>query len=215
MAAVEFSRKYCGSGIHGSRKDEPIKSHAGAMRYLRQQMLHKTQLRFLGIVAALLLAPALSATAAGQKCFICIKPVVDMPVIMEKGTVRSPEFTVKHKLYIIKLQADNALPSGQLDCLMGVYLIKAPDHCEMFNFHLAFEAEWKLYAGTQVVAHGIVQGRDGNYESDNHQTSRWFASFTGEKNKKYVLEVTFTKDGSALRVANPHIVIDLTPGSLP
>lgn len=178
-------------------------------------MLHTVQLRFLGIVTASLLVLSHSTTASSQKCFFCRKPVVDMPVTLEKGTVRSPEFTVKHKLYIIKLQADNVLPSGQLDCLMGVYLIKGPDHCEMFNFHLAFEAEWKLYAGAQVVAHGIVQGRDGNYESDNHQTCRWFASFTGEKNKKYVLEVTFTKDGTALRVANPHIVIDLPPGSYP
>lgn len=31
--------------------------------------------------------------------------------------------------------------------------------------------------------------------------------FVGEKNKKYVLEITFTKDGSALNVTNPHLIV--------
>jgi hypothetical protein len=34
----------------------------------------------------------------------------------------------------------------------------------------------------------------------------------GEKGKKYVLEVTFKKDGTALRVANPRLVVELSPG---
>jgi hypothetical protein len=131
---------------------------------------------------------------------------------MEKGTVRSPEFTVKHKLYIIELQADNALPSGQLKCMLGIHHASQPDHCEMLGFHLAVEAEWTLYADGQQVAHGTVQGKDENGEFSNHQTSRWIASFTGEKNKKYVLEVTFTRDGTALRVVNPRLVVKQSPG---
>jgi hypothetical protein len=135
-----------------------------------------------------------------------------MPVTLEKGTVRSPEFTVKHKQYIIMLQADNVLPFGQLNCMLGIHHAYQPDHCEMFGFHLAVEAEWTLYADGQQVAHGTVQGKDENGDFSKHQTGRWIANFIGEKGKKYVLEITFTKDGTALRVANPRIVVKLSPG---
>jgi hypothetical protein len=158
------------------------------------------------IAMALMLALSFSNLA------IC-QPVVNIPVTLEKGTIRSPEFTVKNKQYIIKLQADKTLPDGQLKCMLGIHHASQPDHCEMMGFHLAVEAEWTLYADGQPVAHGTVQGKDENGEFTNHNISRWIASFTGEKGKKYVLEFTFTKDGTALRVANPRLVVELNPGS--
>ncbi len=182
------------------------------MLMLNRQISNKSQLRFFEIAAALLFALSLSATARGQGCFICIKPALDMPVTLEKGTVRSPEFTVKHKQYMIELQVDNTFPMGQLECMIGIHQAWQPDHCEMLGYHLAVEAEWTLYAEGQVVAHGIVQGKDQHFEFSSHHMIRYLATFEGEKKKKYVLEVTFTKDGTALRPANPHIVIDLTPG---
>jgi hypothetical protein len=122
------------------------------------------------------------------------------------------EFTLKHKLYIIKMQADNTLPQGELNCLMGLYIVKGPDHCDEFGFHLAIEAEWTLYADAQRIAHGIVQGEDGNGEFTSHSTSKWIASFMGEKGRKYILEVSFTKDGAALRTANPRLIVEQSPG---
>ena len=175
-------------------------------------MLYKSQFKALGIMAALLLASSVSGMAKCQMCFFCRKPVLDMPVTLTRGTVRSPEFTVKHKQYIIELQADDTIPQGKLFCLMGLYMFKDPNHCEMFGYHLAVEARWTLLAGGKVVAHGIVQGRDNMLELTPHHTSRWIGNFMGERGKKYVLEVTFTKDGTALRVANPHLVVDLNHG---
>ena len=171
-----------------------------------QQILGILQPSVYGIAVALLFALSLSASA------IC-QPVVDMPVTLEKGAIRSPEFTVKNKKYLIKLQADKTLPDGQLKCMLGIHHASQPDHCEMMGFHLAVEAEWTLYADGQPVAHGTVQGKDENGEFTNHNISRWIASFTGEKGKKYVLEFTFTKDGTALRVANPRLVVEENPGS--
>lgn len=170
-----------------------------------RQSVHQT-------TTGLLFAFLLSSMAICQKCFICARPVVDMPITLEKGTVLSPDFTVKHKQYIIKLQTDNSLPERQLQCMLGIHHASQPDHCDMLGFHLAVEAGWSLYADGQEVAHGTVQGRDENGEFSNHRTSRWIASFVGEKGKKYVLKITFKKDGTALRVANPHIIVELSPG---
>ena len=155
---------------------------------------------------ALMLALSLSKLALCQ-------PVVDMPVTLEKGTVRSPEFTVKNKQYIVALQVDNALPLGQTKCMLGVHDAWEHDNCELVGFPLAVEAEWTLYADGQPVAHGTVRGKDTDWETSKSHTSRWIGNFMGEKGKKYILEVTFTKDGTALRAANPRLVVELSPGS--
>jgi hypothetical protein len=155
---------------------------------------------------------ALMLALSFSKLALC-QPVVDMPVTLEKGTIRSPEFTVKHKQYIIALQVDNALPLGQTKCMLGVHFAWEHDGCELVGFPLAVEAEWTLYADGQPVAHGTVRGKDTAWETSKSHTSRWIGNFMGEKGKKYVLEVTFTKDGTALRVANPRLVVELTPGS--
>lgn len=157
------------------------------------------------VAAALPLILSLSTPGACQR-------VVNMPVTLEKGTVRSPHFTVKHKRYIIKVEVDRTVPDGQLRCLLGIHHASQPDHCEMFGFHLAVEAVWALYSDGQLVAHGTVQGKDDNGEFTNHHMSRWIASFMGEKGKDYALDVTFTKDGAALRIANPRLIVELSPG---
>ena len=138
--------------------------------------------------------------------------VVDMPITLEKGTIRSPEFKVKHKRYIIALQVDNALPLGQTECMLGIHDAWEHDNCELVGFPLAVEAEWTLNADGQPVAHGTVRGEDTAWETSKSHTSRWIGSFAGEKGKKYVVEVTFTKDGAALRVANPRLVVKVPPG---
>lgn len=173
-----------------------------------RQISGKLQRSVFVIAAAMLLVLSHSKSALCQQ-------VLNIPVTLEKGTVRSPDFTVKHKQYLIKLQADNTIPDGQLRCMLGIHYASQPDHCEMLGFHLAVEAEWTLYADSQPVAHGTVQGKDENGEFSKHQTCRWIASFMGEKGKKYVLEVTFTKDGTALRDANPRLIVELSPDELP
>lgn len=176
-----------------------------------QKVSRKPSLVIFEAMALLVLALPLPAAAKVNWCFFCVKPVADMPVTLEKGTIRSPEFTVKHTQYSIGLQADHTIPNGQLECMMGIHNPIDPNHCGMFGFQVAVDFEWKLYANGQVVAQGKVQGMDYDVGFDSHHTTRYFATFMGEKKKKYVFEVTFLKDGTALRVANPHIVVDLTP----
>ena len=36
---------------------------------------------------------------------------------------------------------------------------------------------------------------------------KFLGSFVGELGKKYVVEVKFTKDGTPLNIANPHLIV--------
>ncbi len=36
---------------------------------------------------------------------------------------------------------------------------------------------------------------------------KFLGSFAAEADKKYVVEVKFTKDGTSLNVANPHLIV--------
>lgn len=165
----------------------------------------RLQANVFGTVAALLFLLSFSTSAMCQR-------VLNMPVTLEKGMIRSPEFTVKKKAYIIALQVDNALPRGQTQCMLGVRDAWEHDNCELVGFPLVVEAEWTLYADGQSVAQGKVRGTDTHWESSDSHTSKWIGHFMGEKGKKYVLEVNFTKDGTALRVANPRLVVKIPPG---
>jgi hypothetical protein len=44
----------------------------------------------------------------------------DMPVSLAAGTVRTPEFAVKHEAYFIMIQAEKRLPYVDMKCMMGL-----------------------------------------------------------------------------------------------
>ena len=46
--------------------------------------------------------------------------VVDMPVSLAVGTVRTPEFAVATHWYWIMVQVEKPLPLRQMECMMGV-----------------------------------------------------------------------------------------------
>lgn len=77
----------------------------------------------------------------------------------------------------------------------------------MLHIDTLLEADWTVLDGDHVVAHGSVHGVDSHVTATKELLSRQVGEFMGEKDKRYVLEVTFTKDGTPLNVTNPHLIV--------
>jgi hypothetical protein len=128
-----------------------------------------------------------------------------MPVSLAEGTtVRTPEFLVKNIEYHIDIRVNRGLPFGQLSCMIGGR--GAPSHCAMFHWDNVIDAEWKVLDGEQIVAQGTTPGYGDMAWSDNLM-DRYLGHFVGEANKKYVVEVKFTKDGTALDTLKPRLIV--------
>ncbi len=131
---------------------------------------------------------------------------VDIPVSLEIGTVRTPEFPVIGEAYFIMLQAEKLLPIRDLECMMGLrggtqdYLKCAQEPM--------IEAEWTVSEGGRGVSHGSVSGF-GPGQYTNAYLTRFLGQFIGEVGKNYALEAKFTKDGTRLNVTNPHLIVVL------
>lgn len=81
---------------------------------------------FGGIVAANLVGPFALVGA----CFLCRKPIVDMPISLALGTIRTPDFAVKDEAYAISIRVERKLPPAELNCMMGVKPYPwIQDHC--------------------------------------------------------------------------------------
>jgi hypothetical protein len=148
--------------------------------------------------------------ARAGHCFLCRKAALDMPISISVGVVKTPEFSVKRGNYEITIQVERRLPLGQLDCLMGTDMLSQASHCKKFDYEALLEADWMVWDGDHVVAQGNVSGEHGKGSVSDDTMDRYLGSFKGESNKKYVLEVKFKKDGTALNVTHPHLIVMLT-----
>jgi len=79
----------------------------------------------------------------------------------------------------------------------------------MLHFDLVVEAEWKVLDGQRIVAQGTATGFGDMAWSDSF-IDRYLGAFTGEANKRYVVEVKFTKDGTPLKEMNPRLVVRMS-----
>jgi hypothetical protein len=140
-------------------------------------------------------------------CWDCRKPAVDMPVSLAVGTVRTPEFAVKRQPYLIIIEAKKRLPFDELNCMLGLTTALPDPKCDKEPL---LQADWTVWDNGQAVDHGSVHRRDGGGAWAEDSIERWLGHFVGEEKKKYVLEVKFTKDASALNVTNPHLVVMMT-----
>lgn len=167
-------------------------------------MIRVTSLRLLtSALMALLIVPLVSAR--GHKEHPYRRSDVDMPVSLSAGTVRTPEFPVRGKWYEIMVQVEEPLPFLQMKCMMGV--VGGPidlKYCSSDDPLL--RADWAVLDGDQVVEKGTIPNRCA-CKFENKHMYKFLGSFWGEAGKKYVVEVHFTKDGSALSVANPHLIV--------
>ncbi len=154
-------------------------------------------------ISGMMGAGLLGSKAWAGSCWDCRKPAVDMPVSLAVGTVRTPEFEVKRQSYLIMIRAKKSLPFAVMNCMMGAPFSHDCDRKPLL------QAEWKVLDDTEVVARGHIHQKGAGASSDEF-LDRYLGHFVGGPNKKYVLEVKFITDGSALNVTDPHLIVMMT-----
>ncbi|HUY81588.1 MAG TPA: hypothetical protein VMU92_07685 [Acidobacteriaceae bacterium] len=150
----------------------------------------------------LLLVPV--ASAGRHKDHPYRYSVLDMPVSLAVGTVRTPAFPVASQWYWIMIQVEKPLPFDQMVCMMEGASGIDPKDCSKNDPLL--QADWTVWDGDHIVDHGSSTTCSGDMFT-NKFIFKTIGSFAGEAGKKYVLEVKFTKDGTPLNVANPHLIV--------
>jgi len=140
-----------------------------------------------------------------QSCLVCTKTGINMPVSLAPGTVRTPEFPIKRGYYNIKIEVGWLMPTDELRCRMGFAMYPSDNHCKLQS---VLETDWKVLDGERVVAQGSDKGRSGAFDADKDHLIRHIGLFRGEPKHKYVVEVTFIKDGSILNVTQPRLIVE-------
>ena len=67
-------------------------------------------------------------------------------------------------------------------------------------------ADWTVWDGDHIVDHGSSTTSGDDKFTDKY-IFKFLGKFAGEAGKKYVLEVKFTKNGTPLNIANPHLIV--------
>jgi hypothetical protein len=130
---------------------------------------------------------------------------VDIPVSLIPGTVETPEFSVASEGYDIIVEVEKPLPFLQMKCMMGV--TSGPlDSKDCSNNDPLLQADWSVWDGEHLVANGSSPDGCACAFEDKH-IYKSLGSFAGEASKKYIVQVRFTKDGTPLNVANPHLIV--------
>lgn len=152
-------------------------------------------------------------TQPGAGLAECDNDALHFPISLKLGQVKTPEFTVRGA-GTIEITARNVLPVADLSCMMGISEGKQdPVDCDKAPL---VEANWKVLSGSNVVAQGSSRsmGKKGYYLGSFY--AKYIGAFKAGKHEKYSLEVDFTKDGSALAVADPYLTVqDVLPSDLP
>ena len=136
--------------------------------------------------------------------------VVDMPVSLAVGTVQTPEFSVASHGYWIMVQVEVPLPIQQtqfrqMQCRMGV-TSGGLDTKDCTSDDPLLRANWSVWDGEHIVDQGSST-TVGDGKMGDHHIFKFLGKFIGESGRKYILKVKFTKDGTPLNVANPHLIV--------
>ena len=131
---------------------------------------------------------------------------VYMPVTLASGRVRTPEFPVKKhsQWYDVMLQFEKPLPFRRMKCMVGVTSGFDKKDCEKDD--PIVRADWTVWKDGRIVEWGSVPDNCGCIFT-NSNIFKQIGSFPLEAGKNYVVQVHFTKDGSPLKVANPHLIV--------
>lgn len=128
-----------------------------------------------------------------------------VPVLLTAGHIHVPEFRINLSgPYEIKIEAKKRIPFDTLNCLLGM---SAPsERCDRPS---VVQARWALTSNGQVIATGISDTEKGGaWATDT--IDRQIGSFQGKRSRRYILDVDFIADGSALAVTDPHLVVEIT-----
>lgn len=92
-----------------------------------------------------------------------------------------------------------------MECMMGVTANPFESkNCSSDDPLL--RADWAVWNESRLVSSGSSTTKaDAKHTTKN--IVKFLGSFAGEAGKKYVVEVKFTKDGTRLNVANPHLIV--------
>ena len=127
---------------------------------------------------------------------------IDVPASLTLGTMRTPAFPVKHKIYrIILLVKAPTAPIWDVACLLGTDWSSLGKKC---NVEPLLAGNWIVWDGAIKVDEGSFSGGGGNGEAPEE---RELGHFTGQNKKNYVLEMTFTRDGGLLKSMAPHLLV--------
>jgi hypothetical protein len=167
--------------------------------------LTKNRLRNLvsGALGVLFLAPG--ASAGGHPMHPYRYSVVDIPVSLAEGTVRTPEFAPSTSWHWILLQVEKPLPFNQMQCMMGV-TTNSFDSKDCTSDDPLLRADWTVWEDGKISSSGSSTTKAAaKYTKEN--IFKFLGKFPALAGHKYVLEVKFTKDGTPLNVANPHLIV--------
>jgi hypothetical protein len=143
----------------------------------------------------------------------CDDDLLHFPVSLKPGHLTTPEFTSQGGVNAIEITARNVLPAADLSCMMGIS--EGPRDPVACDKEPLVEASWKVWSGGHVVAQGSSRnmGKRGYYRGNFY--GKYIGVFKARKHEKYSLEVDFTKDGSALAIAEPHLTVsDFLPSTI-
>src|SRR5579864_457139 len=147
----------------------------------------------------------LDANAGNRKLHPYRRSEVDMPISLIRGTVQTPEFSVTSEWYDIIIQVEKPLPFVQMQCMMGV--TSGPlDSKDCSSNDPLLQADWTVWDGERLARNGSIPDRCACAFEDKH-IYKSLGSFAGEAGKKYIAQVRFTKDGTPLNVAKPHLIV--------
>src|SRR5437868_1481371 len=104
-----------------------------------------------GMLGLLLFVPAVSARSHKEHPYRY--SVVDIPVSLGIGTVRTPEFPVITYWYWILVQVEKPLPFRQMQCMMGVATAPRRSKDCSSNDPL-LRADWTVWDGDRLVQQG-------------------------------------------------------------
>jgi hypothetical protein len=127
---------------------------------------------------------------------------VDMPLSLRRGNhVSTGQFAVNlDSEYEIAVDAENKIPVDSLQCLLGSMF--PPKLCQtspVLKVHWRLSSDGMTVEGTSddTVGAGSA-GPDG-------EASRTIGLFTGQKDRKYQIDLDVLADGSSLAATNPHL----------
>jgi hypothetical protein len=131
---------------------------------------------------------------------------IDMPVSLAMGTVRTPEFVVKPEAYFIMVEVEKPFPFHDMKCMMAI--ASGPTDTADCRGEPLLKADWTVWDDGQTVSQGSSTTEGYGMFTDKH-VFKIIGQFMGEAKRKYVVEVKFTRDGSPLNAANPHLIVIL------
>jgi hypothetical protein len=131
---------------------------------------------------------------------------VDLPVSLAVGQSVTSNFTLNFDgLYLIQVEAQPVLSPDQLHCLLGV----DADPVKCGSTQPVLGANWVLSSAGQEIRRGSSEEQH-SAPAGGNTVSREIGEFHAEAGHSYSLLVTFTRDGSALHAAHPHLKVAIS-----